>query len=245
MATFDHEEGEEMMAATPAIAEAIPRLHEGQTLDQPTFHEIYARMPEDFRAELIDGVVYLMNMPIYEGHGRPFNEMGTILYLYSMDTPGTSSLNDTTTTLGPRGEVQPDCSLRIDAEYGGRARVDPGGMIVGCPELVVEIASSSLRVDLNAKKRAYEEAGALEYLVYDVPHQKFHWFALREGRFEPMAIDPDGIFRSQAFPGLWLDAAASLAGDKRAVVAALRRGLDSPEHAEFVDRLRRQKAERP
>ena len=49
--------------------------------------------------------------------------------------------------------------------------------------------------------------------------------------------DEDGTLRSRAFPGLWLDPAALLAGDIAAVLATLERGLASPEHAAFVAEL--------
>ena len=47
----------------PAVAEVPPLLVDGQRLDQPTFHELYSRTPEKFRAELIDGVVNVMSSP--------------------------------------------------------------------------------------------------------------------------------------------------------------------------------------
>jgi len=60
--------------------------------------------------------------------------------------------------------------------------------------------------------------------------------------------DPDGQVRpleagdrlsraEEVFPGLWLDPAALVSGDTQTVVAALERGLASPEHAAFVKRL--------
>jgi hypothetical protein len=39
------------------------------------------------------------------------------------------------------------------------------------------------------------------------------------------------------FPGLWLDHGAMVAGDTKAVLAALARGLASREHAAFVASL--------
>ena len=243
MATFDDQGSTESTDPRQAVAE--PLLYDGQRLDQPTFHEIYSRMPEDFRAELIDGVVYLMNMPVFEDHGRPFASMNGVLYLYSVETPGTIVQADTSTKLGPRSEVQPDAALLIDPRFGGRTRSGDGRFTLDAPELVVEVSSSSLRLDLNAKKKVYEEAGALEYAVFDVGHEKFHWFVLAGGRFEPLAIEPDGRFHSRAFPGLWLDEAAFVRGDGQAVVAALRLGLESQEHADFVDRLRANRANRP
>ena len=243
MATLDDHGSLESNNPRPAVAE--PLLHDGQRLDQPTFHELYCRMPEDFRAELIDGVVYLMNMPVFEDHGRPFASINGVLYLYSAETPGTIVQADTSTKLGPRSEVQPDSALLIDPHFGGRTRSDQGRFTVDAPELVVEISSSSLRLDLNSKKKVYEEAGALEYLVFDVRREKFHWFAWNECRFEPLSADADGLYRSRAFPGLWLDEAAFIRADARGVIAALRRGLESPEHGEFVERLRENRANRP
>ena len=242
MATLDDQRSLDSDRQGPALAD--PLLFDGQKLDQSTFHELYCRMPANFRAELIEGVVHV-NMPLYSDHAIPDANLIGILYVYRVETPGTIVQSNASVKLGPRSEVQPDCALKIDPAFGGRTRLDAKGMTIEAPELVVEVASSSLRVDLNAKKRVYEQAGALEYLVFDVASRSFHWFLLREGRFEPLAIDPDGLYRSRAFPGLWLDPAAFSRDDDPAVMAALRRGLASPEHAEFVERLGQNRANRP
>ncbi len=243
MATLDDRDSLRADEGRPTVIE--PLLFDGQRLDQPTFHEIYSRCPEDFRAELIDGVVYLMNMPLYADHSEPDGVLIGFLFTYNIETAGTILRPNASTKLGPRTEVQPDCCLLIDPACGGRTTKDAKGMTIEAPELIVEVSSSSLRLDLNAKKKVYEEAGALEYLVFDVPHRKFHWFALRDGRFEPLEIDADGLFRSRAFPGLWLDEAAFVRGESRALVATLRLGLESPEHADFVRRLEQNRANRP
>ncbi len=52
-----------------------------------------------------------------------------------------------------------------------------------------------------------------------------------------LTAGPDGIIRSEVFPGLWLDPAAVLARDGARLVAVLQEGLASPEHAAFVERL--------
>jgi Uma2 family endonuclease len=243
MPTLDDQNSVETVDSRPAFTGLS--LHEGQRLDQQTFHEIYSQTPEDFRAELIDGVVYLMNMAVYEDHARSDASLTGLLYYYSVESPGTIAQSNASTKLSANTEVQPDCALLIDPDFGGRTRTDPGKFTVDAPELVIEIASSSLRLDLNAKKQVYEQAGALEYLVYDIPHQKFHWFALTEGRFEPLMIDGDGVYRSRAFPGLWLDEAAFVRDDGQAVLACLRRGLQSQAHTDFVERLRQNRANRP
>jgi len=65
------------------------------------------------------------------------------------------------------------------------------------------------------------------------------WFVNCEGRFELMPPAADGILRSTVFPGLWLDPAALVRGEKATVKAILQQGLESPEHADFVARLER------
>lgn len=85
----------------------------------------------------------------------------------------------------------------------------------------------------------------MEYVVYDIPHRKFHWFALNEGFFEALTMDGDGFFRSRAFPGLWVHEAAFVEGNGRQVLAGLHRGLETREHGDFVDRLRQNRANRP
>ncbi|PYI82009.1 MAG: hypothetical protein DME26_18825 [Verrucomicrobia bacterium] len=47
------------------------------------------------------------------------------------------------------------------------------------------------------------------------------WWELRDGDYAELAPDADGLFKSGVFPGLWLDAAALLRGDIKAVLAAL------------------------
>ena len=49
--------------------------------------------------------------------------------------------------------------------------------------------------------------------------------------------DAQGRYRSEIFPGLWLDAPSLLKEDLAAVLAFGRQGVGSPEHAQFVARL--------
>ena len=49
--------------------EQLPSLEPGDHLDQPTFHARYTAMPEDVKAELIGGVVY-MPAALRRPHGR-------------------------------------------------------------------------------------------------------------------------------------------------------------------------------
>lgn len=96
------------------------------------------------------------------------------------------------------------------------------------------MADSSRRLDLGSELRAYEAAGILEHVVLVVEPFEVAWHARRDGRLVLLEPEADGLYRSAAFPGLWLDPAALGSGDGPALLAALGRGLASPEHAAFV-----------
>ncbi|HTU19128.1 MAG TPA: Uma2 family endonuclease [Gemmataceae bacterium] len=220
----------------------IQPLENGDRLTRPEFERRYAAMPHVKKAELIEGVVY-MPSPVSNEHAQPhFDVIGWLAY-YRAATPGISGGDNGTLRLDLDNEPQPDAFLRILAEHGGQARVDDDGYVSGAPELVVEVARSSVNIDLHAKLHAYRRNGVREYLVWRVLDQAIDWFVLREGRYEPLAPAADGLYRSEVLPGLRLDAAALLRGDLLTVLQTVQRGLDSSEHAAFVRRLQQTAAQ--
>jgi Uma2 family endonuclease len=221
------------MSASPPVVET---LEPGDHLDQGTFHRCYEAMGDGVRAELVQGVVY-MPSPAKADHARPNALLLTLLGLYESQTPGVAVIGDATTILDAENEVQPDGGLFIVPERGGRVRVDDDGYLVGAPEWVGEIALSTASYDLHSKKDAYEQAGVQEYVVVAVRQARVFWFRLRGEVFVELEASPDGIFRSEVFPGLWLDPAALLGLDSHRLLEVLRQGTATPEHAAFVRRL--------
>lgn len=215
---------------------ALPPLVAGERLDQPTFHERYAAMPPGTRAELVGGIVYMPSPLNFSRHSSPDDALGYWMAHYKRFTPGVRGGPNATVKLGDYGEPQPDRLLLIPEGRGGRSRL-VGGYIVGAPELVAEVALTTRSFDLGPKKADYERAGVLEYLVFGVGHDEIRWFVRRDGRFDDLLPDEAGIFRSEVFPGLWLDPAALFAEDLDGLIATLERGLATPEHAAFVARL--------
>jgi len=214
----------------------LPPLIHGQRLDQPTFHERYEAMPPETRAELVGGVVYVPS-PMRRDHGRWGHITGGWLDHYERLTPGVEGADGATVKLGPEGEPQPDYVLLISPGLGGQVGVDAGCYYTGAPELVVEIARSSRRYDLNEKKADYERAGVLEYLVVELGPDRIHWFIRRGKRFAALRAGSDGIYRSKAFPGLWLDPEAIFGQDRARRDAVLEQGVATREHATFVAKL--------
>ncbi|MDA1016004.1 MAG: Uma2 family endonuclease [Planctomycetota bacterium] len=212
------------------------KLRRGDRLDQPTFHQRYAAMGEGVRAELVQGVVHRPS-PAKSKHGRPYYALTGWLVLYQSETIAVTGTIDTTTILAGENEVQPDCALFVAPEHGGRVRVNEADYLEGAPEFVGEVSSSSACYDLHGKKDAYQSAGVLEYVVVAVRQKRVIWHRLVNGRFVEADTDKDGVFRSKVFLGLWLDPDALLKNDTRRLLDVLRLGIDSPEHAEFVQRL--------
>lgn len=227
MATVSH---------APPEAQRLPRLEAGDHLDQATFHARYEAMPAAFRAELIEGVVVVPS-PLSRGHGVHHALVMTWLGNYAIATPGTLTCDNATTILSDTSEPQPDGALIIEPARGGQTGLSEDGYITGPPELLVEVASSSASIDLHAKRRDYERAGVLEYVVVVIRQQTVRWFVRQDGTYHDLAPDPDGVFRSRVFPGLWLHAEAlgQLNGER--VMEVLRQGLATPEHTALVQRL--------
>jgi Uma2 family endonuclease len=227
--------------ADPPGSQALnstPPLISGERLTRDEFERRYRAMPPHIKAELVEGVVYVAS-PVSDLHGGPHCDVTGWLAVYRAFTPGFVGSIDGTVRLDEQNEPQPDIHLRIREEYGGQAKIDEDKYIEGAPELVVEIARSSISFDLREKLEAYRRNGVREYVVCCVDDRAIEWFVLREGRFICMAVSPDGIYRSTVFPGLWLDASALLHGDLATVIDVVQRGVASAEHADFVETLSR------
>ena len=152
-------------------------------------------------------------------------------------TPGTEGGDSGSLRLDPANEPQPDLHLRLIEAAGGQSVVDADDYIEGAPELIGEIAASSVSYDLGPKMEAYRRHGVLEYIVWRVEDTTIDWFILRDGSYDRLLPDQSGVTKSETFPGLWLDAQAMLNGELADVLQTLQQGLASIEHQQFVARL--------
>ena len=215
----------------------VPPLENGDRLTRAEFERRYAAMPEHIRAELVEGVVIMSSPVRFTLHGQQHGDLMTWAGMYRVGTPGILGGGDPTVRLDLDNEPQPDVCLLIDPARGGQAKIDGDGYLNGAPEFVAEVAASTVSQDLGSKLNAYRRNGVAEYLVWRVQDAAIDWFILREGRFDRLIPDADGITRSIVLPGLWLDSAALLSGDLVRVHAVLREGLASGAHLDFVAKL--------
>ena len=223
------------LKASPA--EAVFLLESGARMDQRTFHELYKQTPDGFKAELIEGTVYVAS-PVSGWHGAPHATLVGWMVIYMDATPGVRVYNDATNILNADSEPQPDAALLLDEDVGGRTRLDDKGFIHGSPELVAEVAHSSASIDLGKKMEVYEREGCSEYLVVLVREKRLRWFIRRDYGFEEQQPDAYGLLKSEFYPGLWLSTESFFDSEIRPLMKVLRKGLASPEHAAFVAELK-------
>lgn len=227
---------ESMPKVQPADASAPP-LENGDRLTRTEFERRYSAMPEVKKAELIEGIVYMPSPVRLRRHGEPHANILLWLTFYRAGTPGVIAADNASARLDLDNEPQPDALLLIEPKCCGQARISDDDYVEGAPELVVEVASSSVSIDLHRKLHVYRRNGVREYVVWRVQEQQIDWFVLSEGEFIRPPLDESDLFRSHVFPGLWLDPAALINGDLARVLDVVRQGLAAPEHAEFVQRL--------
>ena len=103
--------------------------------------------------------------------------------------------------------------------------VEPGSP---APEIREPLLEPGDRLSRDEFERRYERLPDLKKA------ELIEGWELREGDYQELAAASDGLLKSGVFPGLWLDATALLRGDMKAVLAALQRGLGSPEHGAFL-----------
>jgi len=227
---------------SPSEPSRIPPLQNGDRLTRAEFEKRYDATPGLKKAELIEGVVYMAPPVSHTYHSYPHARFGAWLAYYCASTPQVIPGDNGSLRLDLDNMPQPDVYMMLSPEFGGQAEIDEDGYVVGAPELIGEIAASSVSYDLHAKMNVYRRGGVREYVVWRTIDGEIDYFVLRDGAYERMIVDADGIFKSQVFPGLWLDPAAMLKRDLGAVLRVVQQGTASTEHVAFLAKLNSRKA---
>jgi Uma2 family endonuclease len=227
-------------AAVPTASPVpLPRLEPGDRLSRAEFLRRYEAMPDANKVELIEGVVHMPSPVRMDVHAHPHANVLTWLGTYAAATPGVKPGGNATLKLDNDNVPQPDGLLMIDPAASGQSAIDDRGYIEGAPELVAEVSSSTVSIDLNDKLRVYRRNGVREYIAWRVIERGIDWFALRDGDYVRLSPGADGTIRSEVFPGLWLNVSAMIDGKLDVVLAVLQRGLQTREQQQFVEQLAR------
>jgi Uma2 family endonuclease len=207
-------------------------LHAGDHLSASEFLRRYEAMGDQVKAELINGIVYIMFPAHFEAHGVPDSIIQTWLGHFAAYTPSVHHATGPTIKLSRADVPQPDSLLLIKPEAGGNCRITADDYISGAPEFVAEVSASSASYDSREKMEAYLRAGVREYLIWRTYDKAVDWFVLQEDEYVRLPPDADDIIRSPHLSGLWLNMKALLTHDRAAVLRTLDEGLKARERSQ-------------
>jgi Uma2 family endonuclease len=194
-------------------------LEPGDCMTREEFHRRYLANPRIKKAELIDGVVYVPSPLRGDYHGEPHGLVMFWLGYYVMLVPDLHCMDNTTLLLDGGVEVQPDAMLWQPRTGGPYLNDD--GYVEGPPQLIVEVANSSVSYDLHQKKEAFRRNGVAEYVVWRVRDEAIDWFRLVDGQYIAIEPDAEGVVESEQFPGLRLHILSMLDGNRATLVGRM------------------------
>jgi len=151
----------------------------------------YEKWEEDFRCELIDGVVYMMAPPIINHQ----DVVGTIYFELRAKLKGKKCkpfVSPIRVRLFPskdktdRDVLLPDVIVVCD-----ESKLVNGAACEGAPDVVFEVLSPSTKpMDLKIKKQLYKEAGVKEYWVIAKDHAiRWIWSDGRDDELSFMRVN--------------------------------------------------------
>jgi Uma2 family endonuclease len=166
-----------------------------------TFANFVELIPEDQKADLIDGVIYLASPENIE-HNMIILWLSRLIGLFLESRPlGVITVNKVAYRLEDPHGPEPDLAF-VKAD---RVHLLKRGYVDGAPDLAVEIVSpDSVQRDYEDKRRLYERFGVGEYWIID-PDETTATFLIRDATGFTEARLDDGDFRSRVLPGLAID----------------------------------------
>lgn len=153
--------------------------------------EDYRALPDDVRAELIDGVFIFLEAPTF-GHQHIISSLLFELTLFIRSNNGnclalTSPL-DIQLDCDDKTVVQPDIIVSCDKNK----RTEHG--IYGAPDMCIEVISPSTRKrDYGIKMTKYMEAGVREYWIVDLKRETVVCYYFEEEDYPVMYTFQDKV----------------------------------------------------
>ena len=215
-------------------------LMEGDRTTAERFRASLRHTPRSTRAELLRGSVRLNQSPPSPRRAALADALAAWARQYEVETPGVVRAAATRITLSRRSEVFADVALYVPADGRCAPALDPGessggGRLIGPPALVLSVAETDRGHDLLERLDVLREAGVTEFVIAAAVGG-LQWYRLDQAPERPGR--GDGCLKSAVLPGLWLPEAVLDPDPARVdVVAAVRTGCATLEHALFVNGL--------
>ncbi len=166
--------------------------------------EDYYNLPENVRAELIDGQIYYMAAPS-RIHQEILNFMNTEINIYLRSKKGPCKVYPAPFAVklfseDDRNVVEPDISVICDPNK----LTDRG--CTGAPDWIVEIVSpSNSSHDYIRKLNLYADAGVKEYWIVNPEKKTVLVYHLEETNFEVTTYTFQDKIKVNIYDELWID----------------------------------------
>lgn len=166
--------------------------------------EDYYRLPEDVRAELVDGQIYYMTAP-NRIHQKILNFLNTEINLYIRAKKGSCEVYPSPFavklfTEDDKTIVEPDISVICNPD-----RLTDRGC-TGAPDWIVEIVSPGTSShDYVRKLNLYMDAGVREYWIADPRSKKILVYHLEKTDFEVKTYSFQERVKANIYNDLWID----------------------------------------
>lgn len=166
--------------------------------------EDYYSLPEDVRAELIDGQFYYMAAPS-RIHQEVLNFLNTEINLYIRSKKENCKVYPAPFAVKLFADddkliVEPDISVICDPNK----LTDRG--CTGAPDWIIEIISpSTARYDYIRKLKLYADAGVREYWIVDPVQKSVHVYFLEHDKFKVISYTFQDKVKAGIYDDLWID----------------------------------------
>jgi Uma2 family endonuclease len=166
-----------------------------------TFEDFCLRVPEDQKADLIDGVIYMASPENTDANKLFLWLAGLIGDFVEERDLGEVFGSRVAFRLGEKQGPEPDVAfVRKD-----RLHLVQRGFVDGPPDLAVEIVSpDSVERDYEKKREQYRKARVPEYWIVDEIEERVTVLRLTSVGAYREVRPRKGVLHSQALPGFWL-----------------------------------------
>ena len=194
------------MTGLPNVStETSPAGPKAETRPKMTYEEFLAWAGEDTHAEWVNGEV-IEYMTAYTIHQR------IVIFLIRLLQAFADRGDVGEVFAAPMQVKLPRSGREPDVFFVKRENLDrvTEKYLDGSPDLIIEVVSDdSVSRDRVDKFEEYEEAGVREYWIIDPrPRRRRADFYIlgADGKYQPVPLDTEGIYRSTVLPGFWLKA---------------------------------------
>lgn len=165
--------------------------------------EDYYHLPENVRAELIDGQFYFMSAP-GRIHQKILNTINNTIFNYIRSKNGSCEVYPAPFAVklfdDNKTVVEPDISVICDPNK----LTDRG--CSGAPDWIIEIISPSTSShDYVYKLKLYADAGVREYWIIDPVRQSIYVYFLEKDRFQIVPYTFQDKIKVNIYDDLWID----------------------------------------